>query len=99
LATFRAGALINVANPKVGMFFLAFLPQFVDPQAAVPALQIFALGVWFNLVGTVVNVIVAVGAAGAAVRLRDVRWLSTAARWFAATAMTAMAVRLVADRR
>jgi threonine/homoserine/homoserine lactone efflux protein len=90
---------VNVLNPKVGMFFLAFLPQFVDASAAVPALQIFALGIWFNLVGTAVNAVVALGAARAAARLRHLDWLSKAAKWFAATAMAAMALRLATDRR
>ena len=98
-ATFRKGALINLLNPKVGMFFLAFLPQFVDPNAAMPALQILALGLWFNIVGTAVNAVVALGAAGAATRLRHLDWPTRAAKWFAATAMTAMALRLVTDRR
>ena len=98
-AIFRKGALVNILNPKVGMFFLAFLPQFVDADAAVPALQIFALGLWFDLVGIAVNAIVAVGAAGAAARLAHVGWLTWAAKWFAATAMAAMALRLAADRR
>lgn len=98
-AIFRKGALVNILNPKVGMFFLAFLPQFVDPHAAVPALQIFALGFWFDLVGTAVNAVVALGAAHAAARLRHFDWLTKAAKWLAATAMAAMALRLVADRR
>ncbi len=98
-AIFRKGALINILNPKVGMFFLAFLPQFVDPQAPVPALQIFALGIWFDLVGTVVNAIVALGAAGAATKLRNIGWLATAARWLGATAIAAMALRLAVERR
>jgi threonine/homoserine/homoserine lactone efflux protein len=91
--------LVNILNPKLTIFFLAFLPQFVDPQAAVPALQIFALGIWFTTVGTLVNAAVALGAAGAAARLRHIDWLAKAAKWFAATAMAAMALRLVADRR
>jgi threonine/homoserine/homoserine lactone efflux protein len=99
VAVFRKAALVNILNPKVGMFFLAFLPQFIDPGAAVPALQIFALGIWFDLVGTAVNCAVALGAASASARLRHVGWLTTAAKWFAATAMTAMAMRLVVDRR
>ena len=37
---FRAAMLVNILNPKVALFFLAFLPQFVDPAAAMPALQI-----------------------------------------------------------
>ena len=98
-AVFRKGALVNILNPKVGIFFLAFLPQFVDANAAIPALQILALGIWFDLVGTAVNAVVAFGAAGAAARLRHLHWVTTAAKWFAATAMAAMALRLVADRR
>ena len=97
---FRAAALVNVLNPKVALFFLAFLPQFIDPHAQVPALQILSLGLWFDFAGTLVNCVVAVVAADTAARLRHVSWLSTAARWVAATTMGALAVRLaLADRR
>jgi len=97
---FRAAALVNILNPKVALFFLAFLPQFIDPDAQVPALQILCLGLWFDFVGTLVNCLVAIAAADTAARLRHVTWLSTAARWFAATAMGALAVRLAfAERR
>jgi threonine/homoserine/homoserine lactone efflux protein len=98
-AIFRQGALVNILNPKVGVFFLAFLPQFVGPDAAVPALQIFTLGLWFDLVGTAVNAVVAVSAAHTAAKLRHLSWLAAAAKWFAATAMAAMALRLATDRR
>jgi threonine/homoserine/homoserine lactone efflux protein len=97
---FRAAALVNILNPKVALFFLAFLPQFVDPHADFPALQILCLGLWFDLVGTLVNGAVAIAAASAAARLRHVSWLALAARWFAATAMAGLAVRLAfAERR
>ena len=97
---FRAAALVNILNPKVALFFLAFLPQFVDPAARVPALQILCLGLWFDFAGTLVNCAVAIAAADAAARLRHVSWLGTAARWFAATAMAGLALRLAfADRR
>ena len=90
----RAAMLVNILNPKVALFFLAFLPQFVDPAARVPALQILSLGLWFDVAGTLVNIIIALAAAGAAGRLRDVAWLGRAARWFAATMMGALAVQL-----
>ena len=96
---FRSAALVNILNPKVGLFFLAFLPQFVDPQAAMPALQILCLGLWFDFVGTLVNVAIAFAAAGTAARLRHVAWVGRAARWIAATAMTGLAVQLALSRR
>jgi threonine/homoserine/homoserine lactone efflux protein len=97
---FRAAALVNVLNPKVALFFLAFLPQFVDPDAAVPALQILCLGLWFDFAGTVVNCIVAVFTADAAARLKGNRWIGRASRWLAATVMGGLAVQLaLADRR
>jgi threonine/homoserine/homoserine lactone efflux protein len=100
LATFRAAALVNVLNPKVGLFFLAFLPQFVDPRAEVPALQIAALGLWFDLVGTLVNAVVAIAAALTAAHVRNLAWAGRAARWLGATAMGGLAVQLMlAERR
>lgn len=43
-ALFRSGALVNVMNPKVRLFFIAFLPQFVDRVPEVAAVQTFLLG-------------------------------------------------------
>ena len=96
---FRAAMLVNILNPKVALFFLAFLPQFVNPAAQVPALQILCLGLWFDVAGTLVNIAVALVAAGAADRLRHIAWLGRAARWLAATAMGALAVQLALSER
>lgn len=96
---FKSAVLVNVLNPKVALFFLAFLPQFVDPKAAIPALQILCLGLWFDVVGTIVNAVIAVVAAGTAARVRHLSWVSRAARYLAATAMGVLAVRLALAER
>jgi threonine/homoserine/homoserine lactone efflux protein len=43
-ALYRRGIIMNVTNPKVSIFFLAFLPQFTDPQRGTISLQMVVLG-------------------------------------------------------
>jgi threonine/homoserine/homoserine lactone efflux protein len=72
---FWQGVITNVLNPKVALFFLAFIPQFIDAGTAHPQRQALFLGAWFNVSGTVVNILYAVlfGRIG--------QWLNRHPRW------------------
>ena len=79
---FWQGALTNALNPKVALFFLAFLPQFVEADAASKALAFIVLGLIFIATGTVWNLGMAAFAAKAAGRIRQsgraLLWLNRA---------------------
>ena len=75
---FRQAILAEVLNPKSALFFLAFLPQFVNPQNGAVALQLAILGFLFVMMGAVSTMIFAFGAGGIGHFLRRnpavVRW-------------------------
>ncbi len=52
---FRQGFFTNVLNPKVALFFLAFVPQFIDPQTPDKLRAFFLLGLLFNLNSMPIN--------------------------------------------
>jgi threonine/homoserine/homoserine lactone efflux protein len=55
---FRDGILVEALNPKTAAFFLAFIPQFIDPAAGYPALQFIALGLVSVALNTSADIVV-----------------------------------------
>ena len=96
---FTEGALTNLLNPKVALFILAFLPQFVDPSRGTAAVQILLLGAIFNVSGTTVNAVVACSASAAARAIGSSegfgRWLSR----ISALVFVGLALRLALSER
>lgn len=82
-SVFSRGFLTNALNPKVALFFLAFVPQFIPHDAPHPSLSFLLLGLLFNFNGMWVNFGWAWAAAWMARRVglvaRGVRWLERAA--------------------
>ncbi len=83
---FWQGAWTNALNPKVALFFLAFLPQFIVPGAPQQALSFLTLGLVFTVGGVVANIVVALlthrvrqGFAGRSSSARFGLWLQRAA--------------------
>ncbi len=82
-AIFLRGFLTNALNPKVALFFLAFVPQFIAPGADNKPLAFLLLGLLFNFNALWVNFGWALAAAWLAARMtavqRSIQWLERAA--------------------
>ena len=93
------GILSNVTNPKIILFFFAFLPQFVDPRGPHPTRDLVFLGVLYAAMGLPVKVGVALAAGGFSERLLErpgaMAWMNRTS----GTILVLLGLRLAAAER
>jgi threonine/homoserine/homoserine lactone efflux protein len=89
---FRDGFLVNLFNPKTAIFFLAFLPPFVDPARGALHWQILILGLTFMGLGMMSDGMFALAAGTAGDFLRRNRRFLRLQRWFAGTSFIGLGV-------
>jgi threonine/homoserine/homoserine lactone efflux protein len=89
---FRQGVIVNVLNPKTALFFLAFLPQFVDVDAGAVGAQIALLGVTFVLLGLVSDGMYALVAGTLSVWLRGSAQVLRVQRYVSGTVFLGLGV-------
>ena len=98
-AVFTRAMLTNLTNPKVIMFFVAFLPQFVTAAGSAAAIQTFALGVVLALIGTSWLLGVAALIGYLVERLARVRWVTTLLDTLSGLFFLGLAVKLLLTER
>ena len=99
LKLYRRGIIMNLTNPKVAMFFLAFLPQFADPIRGSLPLQIASLGVLFIVATLLVFGLVAWGAGYIGQWLKRSPWAHMWMGHIAGAVFVGLALRLVSVER
>jgi threonine/homoserine/homoserine lactone efflux protein len=87
---FRDGVIVNVLNPKTALFFLAFLPQFVDPDQGAASPQILVLGLIFTVIALSSDSLWALAAGTLGAWLRRSRWYLGVKRWVTGTVLVAL---------
>jgi threonine/homoserine/homoserine lactone efflux protein len=96
-ADFRTGVLTNVLNPKVALFFLAFLPQFVPAGSPSKTASFLLLGAWFVAQG-LLFLLVLVAVAARLHRLRARPWARRALGGLGGLLFIGLALRLLGAR-
>jgi threonine/homoserine/homoserine lactone efflux protein len=96
---YRQGAVVNVLNPKTALFFLAFLPQFVDPDLGSPTVQIAVLGTLFAVIALASDATYALLADALAGRIRRTGAGARLRRYMTGGIFIALGVSAAAARR
>jgi len=91
---YRQAILINILNPKVALFFMALLPQFVSSTAENPSLAFLFLGLVFNVNGTLINILFSLFTSSLAVKIKSNSGFSRSLRSLSGVLFVALGIRL-----
>jgi threonine/homoserine/homoserine lactone efflux protein len=94
--SFRQAFYTNLLNPKVALFFLAFLPQFADPAHGSLVLQVLSLGLIFDINGCLILLLVAIASGRAGLWLKR-KGLRAALNRVAGGVFVALGLKLAFD--
>jgi threonine/homoserine/homoserine lactone efflux protein len=97
-AIYRAGLLTNVLNPKVALFFMAFLPQFVEPAGGSRVFPFLFLGTVFVFNGTLWCLVLVTGATAMGRRLRKSPLMELVLRRATGVIFVGLGARLATSR-
>lgn len=96
---YRRGIVMNLTNPKVSLFFMAFLPQFTDPARGSVTIQFFLLGGLFIMATILVFGVISLLAGGVGERYRNFPGAQRVVNRVAAALFVGLAVRLALTDR
>ncbi len=100
LKIYRDGIFTNVLNPKVALFFIAFLPQFIDPTIKNAVLPFITLGITFITTGTIWCLLLATFASSIFARLKNNKKVSTYINKICGIALIGLGVKVaLTDRK
>ena len=96
---FAEGILVELLNPKAALFFIAFLPQFVDPAASPVWLQFFVLGCIVNLLFSSVDIATVFFTTALVARVKSQGWGEKILRYSGGSILIGLGTHLLASER
>ncbi len=96
---YRQGVVTNILNPKSGLFYVSFVPQFLDPAKGSLLAQFILMGIIFNVMGNLINLAVALSMGRLAEWLGRHPAVWRGQQWLTATILGGIAMHMVLSER